>query len=294
MKDGLRTMLFVPGDRPSRITGALGMVVDAVVIDLEDAVAPSAKASARQGAVEAIRGAQEGVALLTVRVNPVESAFFDDDLAALDSVLRHIRVILLPKAESESDVTRLSEALEASEKAQGLPLGQIAILPIVETARGVLNAREVVESSSRVSTLMFGAADLSAELGVTVTPDGLELLHARSQVVLAIAAAGKSQPIDGPHLTLRDAPGLERSARAARLLGFAGKAVIHPEQLSVVAGVFRPTDAEVEWAELVENAHREAQSAGSGVATLADGTFIDEPVVTQARRILAAHARSVA
>lgn len=294
MENRLRTMLFVPGDRPSRILGAFDVPVDAVVIDLEDAVASASKARARRDCAEAIRMVDESAALVAVRVNPVGSRHFDDDLEALTPVMRHIAMIVLPKAESGSDVAKLDEILVAIEQEQDLNIGQVSVLPIVETARGVLNAREIASSSGRVSTLMFGSADLSADLGVTVTPDGLELQYARSHVVLAVAAAGKAQPIDGPHLTLRDAPGLERSARSARLLGFAGKALIHPEQLSVVAAVFSPTDAELRWAQLVEDAHREAQNAGSGVATLDDGTFIDEPVVAQARRILAATPKGLA
>lgn len=294
MKNRLRTMLFVPGDRPSRISVAFSAQVDAVVIDLEDAVAPMSKASARYDSVEAIRTVGENAPLVTVRVNAVGSSYFDDDLEALAAAMPRIAIVLLPKAESASDVARLDAALTRIEKSQGIDAGQVSVVPIVETARGVLNAREIAESSERVATLMFGAADLSANLGVTATPNGVELLYARSHVVLAVAAAGKAQPIDGPHLTLRDAPGLERSARSARSLGFAGKALIHPEQLSVVAAVFSPTDAELRWAQLVEDAHREAQNAGSGVATLDDGTFIDEPVVAQARRILAATPKGVA
>lgn len=294
MENRLRTMLFVPGDRPSRILGAFDVPVDAVVIDLEDAVASASKATARRDCAEAIRMVDECAPLVTVRINPVGSRHFDDDLQALTPVLQHIGMIVLPKAESGSDVAKLDEILVAIEQEQDLNVGRVSVLPIVETARGVLNAREIASSSGRVSTLMFGAADLSADLGVTVTPDGFELLYARSHVVLAVAAAGKAQPIDGPHLTLRDAPGLERSARSARSLGFAGKALIHPEQLSVVAAVFSPTVAEVRWAQLVEDAHREAQNAGSGVAILDDGTFIDEPVVAQARRILAATPKDMA
>lgn len=285
----IRTALFVPGDQPSRIRTALATGVDVVVVDLEDAVAPAAKRAARATVVETLAAAATSVTpAVAVRVNDVGTEWFADDVAALGRVLPLVDLVVLPMAQSADDVRRLDDALTAEEGAHGPAAGETAVVPIVETARGVLEAFELAGTSSRVLTLMFGSADLSNELGVTATPEGQELLHARSHVVLAAAAAGCAPPVDGPYLTLRDPEGLAVSCAAARALGFGGKAAIHPEQLATVTDCFSPTEAELDWARQVEQAHEQARGRGSGVATLTDGTFVDEPVVARARRILAA------
>jgi citrate lyase subunit beta / citryl-CoA lyase len=292
----LRTALFVPGDRPDRVAKAAQCATDAVVVDLEDAVAAEAKGRARDALAplpaptadphRPSRPGTGGPALL-VRVNAADTAWFADDVAALEPVLPSLAGVVLPMCATPDDVRRLDAALTHLEVSLVGPARHTAILPVVETAQGVLGAAGIAAASARVHTLVLGSADLSAELGVTATADGDELLHARSHVALATAAAGRHRPVDGPHLTLDDPDGLSRSAAVARRLGYGGKAVIHPSQLDAVNAAFLPTAAEVDWARAVDEAFTEADDAGRGVVRLHDGTFVDQPVAHRARAILA-------
>jgi citrate lyase subunit beta / citryl-CoA lyase len=280
----LRTALFVPADRPERIAKAIAQQADAVVVDLEDAVANEAKPGARATAVRAIGGTAGPPPLLMVRVNATGSRWFDDDVEALAAVTDKLWGVVLPKATAAADVLLLEERLTqvAHEGA-----GDIRIIPIVETAAGVLSAREIAGASPAVETLLFGAADLSTELQTEATADGDELLHARSQVVLAAAAAGVGRPVDGAYLRLDDADGLRRSTEHARRLGFGGKAVIHPAQLATVFSVFSPHHSQVSWARAVDEAFAAAERDGRASIRLDDGTFVDYPVARRARAILA-------
>jgi citrate lyase subunit beta/citryl-CoA lyase len=254
-----------------------------VVVDLEDAVAAGGKERARALTVEQLGSGLPGVTL--VRVNGVDSGELEADVRALVDVIDRVTGILLPKADGPHAVAAL----------EGL-LGRVAtegpvLLPIIETPVGVFEARATAGSSSRVETLLFGPVDLAAELAVEPTVGGAEFTYARSQVVLAAAAAGLSAPLDGPHTVLGDTDGLARSTRAARRLGFGGKVVIHPDQVRVVHELLGPAPDQIDWAQRVVAAAEEAEAGGSGVARLADGTFVDEPVVRRARALLGVGAR---
>ncbi|OLT01955.1 hypothetical protein BJF90_30135 [Pseudonocardia sp. CNS-004] len=268
-----RTLLFVPGDRPDRIGKAIGSAADAVAVDLEDAVAPSDRAAARASVLDAVRACEPRPNLF-LRVNPIDGADFADDLATATQLRTHLAGVLLPKAESADQIHRLDDLLG----------GGPAVLPIVETARGVLAAPEIAAASPRVATLLFGTLDLAADLGVTPTVEGRELLHARSQVVLATAAAGLPGPLDGPHAALDDTDGLVRASALARELGFSGKIVLHPRQLEPVRAAFAPTTEELARAREIVEAGRGAR----GAFRLADGTFVDAPVLRRAAALLEA------
>jgi citrate lyase subunit beta / citryl-CoA lyase len=271
--------LFVPGDRPDRVEKAVGQGADAVIIDFEDAVAPARKALARELTAGVLVRARPACRVL-VRVNGFGSP---DDLAADVEALRPcwsaVDAVVLPKTESPEQIRHLDGLLAAA----GSPAGVVAIL---ESARGIEDAAVIAAASARVATLLFGSADLSAELGVVPTPEGVELLMARSRVVLACAAAGLAKPVDGPWLILDDAAGLAESARQARRIGFGGKAAIHPQQLAAIRRAFAPTADEVDWARRVLAAFEESVAAGVGAVKLDDGTFIDAPVADRARSIL--------
>lgn len=283
-----RTTLFVPGDRPSRIFKAVASGADAVAVDLEDAVAESVKAQARQTAVATLLDVEDSAASLVVRVNGVRTPHLADDVRALTPLLPRLAALILPMVESAEEVVHLSELLEAAEVDAGVEVGRTRVLATTETAAGITSAREIAAASERVLTLLFGSADLSNELGVQPTADGAELATARSMVVLAAAAAHVRKPIDGPYLVLDDETGLETSTRAARRLGFGGKAVIHPTQLPAVSRVFAPTRDELDWARQVDEAFTEAELEGRSAVRLSDGTFIDYPIAHRARALLAA------
>ncbi|WP_193047787.1 HpcH/HpaI aldolase/citrate lyase family protein [Mycolicibacterium baixiangningiae] len=284
----LRTLLFVPGDRPDRIAKAVASAADGVAIDLEDAVAVSQKAVARDAVVSALPTLPaEGGPVICVRINAMDSGFADDDVAALEPALHRIDLVIVPMSAEPDGIRRAAELLARAEQAAGADIGRIGIIPLIETAAGIFEARAIAAADARVHTLAFGPADLSRELGITPTADGEEFLFARSQLVLAAAAAHCPPPVDGPYLDLSDADGLVRSARRARMLGFSGKQVIHPSQVSGVAGAFAATPAEIEWARAVDVAFTAAEADGVSSIRLPDGTFVDYPIARRARAILA-------
>lgn len=283
----LRTLLFVPGDRPDRVPKAAAAGADAIVVDLEDAVALSRKDAARQAVAESLAALPAGGPVVTVRINAVDTGLAEADVAALEPVLGRVDLVIVPMSSTPDAVRAAADLLGRAEQRAGLEQGRTRIIPLVETARGIVAARDVAAADERVHTLAFGPADLSRELGVTPTADGEELFVARCQLVLAAAAAGRPQPIDGPHLDLDDADGLARSAAKARRLGFGGKQVLHPRQVPVVASAFAPTAEELRWARRVDEAFREAEAAGVSSIRLDDGTFVDYPIAHRARALLA-------
>ena len=284
----LRTLLFVPGDRPDRIAKAAASAATAIAIDLEDAVALKQKEAARQAAVAALPAIPVNDApVICVRINAVDSGLAENDLAALEPVLGRVDLIMVPMSADPDGIRYVSGLLARAERAIGAPDGDIGIIPLIETAAGILDARGIASADPRVFTLSFGPADLSRELGITPTADGDEFLHARSQLVLAAAAALCPPPIDGPHLDLDDAAGLGRAAQRARRLGFSGKQVIHPAQLATVADAFSASPAELEWARAVDAAFASAEADGVSSIRLSDGTFVDYPIARRARAILA-------
>lgn len=275
----LRTVLFVPGNDRRKIDKAFGLAASAVVLDLEDAVASSEKVAARAIVRESVLALPDDAMPVGVRINSLESGLADADLDALAEALPRISLIALPMVESADDVRHVAARL-------GDLGSHIDLLAITETARGILAAREIAASSPRLRTLLFGPADLARELGVELTADGFEHLHARSAVVLAARAAGKEGPIDGPYLKLADDDGCALSASWSRRLGFQGKLVLHPRQLPIVTAAFAPSERELAWAREVDRAFREAEAAGVSSIQLADGTFVDYPVAGRARDLL--------
>jgi citrate lyase beta subunit len=252
-----RSLLFAPGGDERKLTSALASDADLVIADLEDAMAPAEK-----------RAAREVVARLVppvVRVNGADTEWFADDLALVSGL--ELEAVVLPKATPDA-VAELG--------AEGPP-----VIAIVETAQGLRLAYETA-SAPRVAALVLGAVDLGAELGLEPRADGLEILHARSRVVVDSAAAGVRPPFDIVHLEIEDDSGLEEQAAFARSLGFRGKVCIHPRQVPIVNRVFLPSEREVAWARRVVD---EFEATSEGVLSL-NGEMIDLPVVERARRIL--------
>jgi citrate lyase beta subunit len=257
----LRSLLFAPGSDEAKLTKALASGADAVVADLEDAVTPDRKELAR----ELVRRLRPRV----VRINGADTEWFADDLAAAAEL--ELDALVLPKATPVA-----VDALGA----EGPP-----VIAIVETAQGLRLAYETA-SRQRVAALALGAADLGRELGLEPRPDGLEILHARSQIVVDSAAAGIRPPFDVVHLDTRDDEGLEAACRFARTLGFRGKICIHPAQVPIVNRLFAPDEGEIAWAQRVVEAYEEGEHEGRG-AIAVGGEMVDLPVVDRARRILA-------
>ncbi|MBC5762819.1 CoA ester lyase [Ramlibacter sp. GTP1] len=260
-----RTYLFVPADRPERYSKALASGADAVIVDLEDAVAPGAK----RGARDALAGSLDEATPLIVRVNAAGSPWFEEDLA----LCRHpgVAALLLPKAES---IDVVCHAFESTFK---------DVLPIVESARGLEEVRAMARVPG-VVRLAFGSIDLALDLGIDCAPGGgeAELQPYRAQVVLASRLAGLPAPIDGVSTAIEDAAALRADAERSRRLGFGAKLCIHPRQIAVVRAAFSPDPQRIDWARRVCAAFE----AAGGAAVAVDGEMIDLPVVERARVVL--------
>jgi citrate lyase beta subunit len=269
----LRSVLFVPGTRPDRFGKALASGSDAVVFDLEDSVEAGRKADARDAIAAALQTAPGTATLRFVRVNAAGSPWFAHDLAAVGR-MTGVDAIVLPKAESPGDVARAAQAL-ASRR----------VLPILESAAGVLGAAAIARADAEIPALLFGAEDLTAQLAIPRTIDGEEILLARSQVVLA-AAVIDADALDAVFIDLQDSDGLRRDALRARALGFRGKMAVHPTQVPVIHEVFTPSPDEVTEARGIVAAYEAALARGEGVIRFR-GVMLDVPVVARARRLIA-------
>lgn len=286
MRAPIRTLMFASANDPVRSLKAIAIGASAVCLDLEDAVATSEKAAAREVVAQTLLDPSVEGANAHVRINGVDTAFCDDDLAALGPLLPRLSGILVPMVESADQVRHVAARLDALEAEHGVEAGSVRLIAIAETAKGVLAAPDVAASTPRLRTLLLGPADLAHDLGIELTADGYELFHVRSQLVLAARAAGLEGPIDGPFLGLKDDEGTRTSAQWAKRLGYQGKMVLHPQQLPVVAEVFAPSADEITWAQTVVAAFAEHEAKGISAFKLDDGTFVDYPVVHRAQSIL--------
>jgi citrate lyase subunit beta/citryl-CoA lyase len=286
----MRSLLFVPGDRPERFDKAAASGADAVILDLEDAVTPARRTLARTEIARWLEGSARPVPAW-VRINPVAT---EDSLADLAAVIAgRPDGIVLPKARGGDDVRRADHWLEALEARAGLPRAGIALLPLVtESAGALLNAASFTQLPARVAGLTWGAEDLAADVGAAAnrTADGeyeLTYAMARSFCLLAAAAAGVPA-YDTIDTEFRDPAAVERRARASRRQGFAGKLAIHPAQVAPIHAAFDPTAEELAWAGKVIAAFDASPGAG---AVAFEGGMLDQPHRRQAERILAAAAR---
>lgn len=281
----MRSLLFVPGNRERMLEKALSTEADVLLLDLEDAVPSGEKLAARR-AIAALLGRLGGQAdrrqLTFARVNSGQQALADD----LDAVVRlGLDGLVVPKAEEPTALLELERRLEALEASRELP-ARLRLLPIVETARGLLTAPAIAASTSRVVGLMFGGEDFSADLGLPARREreASELLYARSVVAVA-AAAARVRAIDTIWPAVDDPAGLLAEAELARRLGFSGKGLIHPNQIDLANRVFSPSPDEIEDALRVVAAAEAAERDGRGALAL-DGRFVDKPIVERAQRTL--------
>lgn len=257
-----RSLLFVPGSRPDRFDKAMAAGADAVVVDLEDAVAPADKDRAR----EALAAWLAPGRAVIVRINGADTGWFRDDLALC--ARPGVSAVMLPKAERADDIAALRAA------------GAATVLPLVESAAGFA-ALAAIAGAPGVQRLAFGSLDVQVDLGMR---DALEdeLLFFRSQLVLASRLAGLQPPVDGVSTAIDDAARLRDDSLRARRLGFGGKLCIHPRQVADVNRHFAPTEAERAWAQRV----LDAAAASGGAAVAVDGKMVDKPVILRAQAIL--------
>ena len=273
-----RSVLFVPGTSRDRFPKAFASGADAVVLDLEDGVDAARKAEAREAVGEWLASAPADGPARLVRVNGAASDFIDDDLDWLASIEGLYDALVLPKVETPDEIAGIASRAEST-----------PIVPLLETARAILHARDIVTAGPVIPAVLFGAEDLTAELGIPRTVEGDELIVARGLVVLAAVSIG-ADPIDAVLIDIENPERLRKDAMRARAVGFTGKMAIHPDQVSVINEAFSPSADEVSAAHRILEAAEAAHEEGEGAFRL-DGRMVDAPVIRRAQRVLALAAR---
>ncbi len=279
----MRSVLTVPVIVQRFLDKAPSSGADVICLDLEDSVPPDEKANARPLAAKAIESMPHAGSALYARLNGLSTGLLEDDL--LGVVYPGLDGIILSKTESAAHVQRLDHYLTLLERDRGIEPGSIAIVPLVETAAGVMDAGAICDASPRVVAAVFGAEDFATDMGVRRTREGEEIRWARSQVAIACHAAG-IVAIDTPEPDYTDETYLETQMQAARAIGYHGKLCIHPLQVQIANKIFRPTDAEVAEARIIVEAFERDGLAQGRAAIPLEGKMVDTPIYWRARRLL--------
>ncbi len=272
----------MPGDDRRKIEKATTLGVDCVCMDMEDGVAITKKREARAVIAEAMKELDFGMSERCIRINSVGSGFEKFDLAA--ALATNPDSIVVPKVETAAQVRAISDYIEMYELSAKMAVRKIRMLVGVETARGILNIKEIAEADRRLEAVIFGAEDYAASIGATRTKEATEVLYARSAVVTA-CAANDLQAIDMVYIDFRDTDGLRLEAEQGAALGFNGKQIIHPNQVAPVQEAFTPSDDAIEYAQRVVEAFTASQKEGRGAFAL-DGKMIDMPLLKNAQKVL--------
>ena len=274
-----RSYLYVPGDQKARLDGASARGADALILDLEDAVSAQNKATARELVAGWLASNADSASPVWVRITSTSP---EEDIAALTG---RVAGVMVPKA--EPDLLRtVGELLTGRERQLQLGQGRIAIIALIETARGLLAAADLA-AMPRVARLAIGRADLAAELGLRLPPEDPGFHPLLLHLVVASAAAGIAAPMAPTSTDFHDLVALRQSTEQFLRLGFRGRSAIHPAQLATINEVFTPSEAEVHRAESLIAAFEESERSGSGVMTDDDGRMVDVAVVRSARDVLA-------
>lgn len=277
-----RTMMFVPGNNPGLIKDAGIFGVDSIMFDLEDAVNMNEKDSARYLVYEALQTFDYGNAELVVRINGLDTPFYENDIKAM--VKAGIDVIRLPKTENADMIHELENLVEAAEKEFGREVGSTHLMAAIESAMGVVNAYEIASASDRMIGIALSAEDYTTDMKTHRYPDGQELLYARNAILHA-ARAAKIAAFDTVFTNLDDEEGFIRETKLIHQLGFDGKSLINPRQIAPVNKIYAPTQKEILNAQNVMAAIEEAKRKGSGVIAM-NGQMVDRPVVLRAERVM--------
>ncbi|MFY9498901.1 MAG: citrate (pro-3S)-lyase subunit beta [Tepidanaerobacteraceae bacterium] len=277
-----RTMMYVPGNNPANIMGAHLYGADSIMFDLEDSVSIKEKDSARFLVHNALKTLDLGNTETVVRINGLDTPFGREDLEAI--VRARPDVIRIPKTEKAQDVLEVESIISEIEEKAGIEVGTTKLMAAIESPLGVINAFEIAKSSKRLIGIALGAEDFVTSMKTERSKDGLELLVARSQVLMA-ARAANIYALDTVFSDINDDEGFIKEVKLIKQLGFDGKSVIHPRQVTLVHQVYTPTKKEIDYSIRVLNAIDEAEKRSSGVIAL-DGKMIDAPIVERAYRVL--------
>ena len=278
-----RSMLFLPGNNPNMLINGNCLGADAVIFDLEDAVAPDQKDAARILVRNTMRYMDFRGCEIIVRINSIDTPYWKADV---DEILPYTPgLILLPKTSCAADVLEADAYITEVEEKLGLAQNTVGLMPLIETAMGVENAFAIASATKRVQALFLGAEDLTADLQCKRTKEGREIEYARTRLVVAARAAGVAV-YDTPFTDVNDDEGIVTDATLAKALGFTGKASISPRHVEVINSVFSPTQKDVDYAYEVMDAIALAKKQGKGAISL-HGKMIDAPIVARAQQTIA-------
>ncbi len=279
-----RALLFMPGDDRRKIEKGAALGADSVIMDLEDGLAFNRKVAGREAVTAALREVDFGRTERLVRINPVlPGGLYAADIETTAAAQPDGYV--LPKVEHRRQIEEASRLLAQAERTHDYAAGYFQLLVIIESARGVVNLREIITGNPRLSAVIFGAEDLAGDLGAVRTPDGWEVFYARSAVVTYARAYGLDA-IDTPYVHLENMDGLIAETEQAHYMGYNGKLAIHPRQVEPIQQVFTPKTEDIAQAQRLIDSYHAAQSSGNGVIVL-DGKMVDGPMIRAAEQVLA-------
>ncbi|MFB8505102.1 citrate (pro-3S)-lyase subunit beta [Enterococcus durans] len=277
-----RTMMFVPGANAAMLRDAPLYGADSIMFDLEDAVSLKEKDAARTLVHFALKTFDYSAVETVVRINGLDTVGKQDIEAV---VLAGVNAIRLPKTETAQDIIDVDEAITLVEESNQIPVGTTKMMAAIESAEGVLNAREIAQASTRLIGIALGAEDYVTNMKTKRYPDGQELFFARNMILHAARAAGIAA-IDTVYSDVDNVEGFQAETNLIKQLGFDGKSVINPRQIPLVNAIYAPTEKEIQHAKEVIWAINEAEAKGSGVISL-NGKMIDKPIVERAQRVIA-------
>ena len=277
-----RALLYMPGDDRRKIEKATKLGVDSICMDMEDGVAVNMKAEARAVIAQAMKDLDFGQTERCIRINSIGSGLEKRDLAA--ALVTRPDAIVVPKVETAEQVRWVSEHIETYELSSNSKLGGIRLLVGVETAKGVMNIKEIAGADKRLEAIIFGGEDFAASIGAVRTKAASELLYARQATVTACAAYDL-QAIDIVFIDFKDNEGLRLEAEQGAGFGFSGKQIIHPNQVAAVQEAFTPSDSALEYAKRIVESFESSQKEGKGAYAL-DGKMIDMPLLKNAQKVL--------
>ena len=279
-----RSMLFLPGNTPNMIINGDALGADCIILDLEDAVSPDEKDSARLLVRSAMKNMGFRGVEITVRINSIDTEYWRDDLDAIIPLKPDF--IMPPKSGCAEDIKKIDAYITGIEEKCGMDKGGVKLIPLIETALGVENAFNIATASKRVAALFLGGEDLTADLRCKRTKSGNEINYARTRLVCAARAAG-IDVYDTPFTDVNDDAGIIADAEYAKSLGFSGKAAIAPRHVRTINEVFSPSLKDIQYAQDVFEAIRLGKEQGKGAVSLR-GKMIDKPIVERARQTLEA------
>lgn len=279
----MRSLLFVPGNKDNMLAKAAGLAPDVLVPDMEDSVPEAEKPAARQTIATWLPGLSGHRALVLPRVNALGTPWFNDDVAAV--AVPGVFGISVGKIHTARDVEAIGHALAFAEHRAGLEIGQLRLIPWIESAEAIINCRAICRASARIVAVAFGGEDYALDMGIERCDDESNVMYARSAICTA-ARAARVPALDTPYFRFHDVAGLKATSLAARRLGFKGRFAIHPSQIATINECFSPSPEEIAQARRIVAAFAEAERQGRGSTSL-DGRVIDVPVFRRARALLA-------